>query len=73
MNEVVNIGLIGFGTIGSGVVETLNKNLDLLEKKVNKKVRLKKIVDLDIITDRGVEISPGYYQLILMTYLKIRK
>lgn len=58
MNEVVNIGLIGFGTIGSGVVETLNKNLDLLEKKVNKKVRLKKIVDLDIITDRGVEISP---------------
>jgi homoserine dehydrogenase len=58
MNEVVNIGLIGFGTIGSGVVETLNKNLDLLEKKVNKKVRLKKIVDLDIITDRDVEISP---------------
>jgi homoserine dehydrogenase len=58
MNDVVNIGLIGFGTIGSGVVETLNKNLDLLEKKVNKKVRLKKIVDLDIITDRGVEISP---------------
>ena len=58
MNDVVNIGLIGFGTIGSGVVETLNKNLDLLEKKVNKKVRLKKIVDLDIITDRGVKISP---------------
>jgi homoserine dehydrogenase len=47
MNEVVNIGLIGFG---SGVVETLNKNLDLLEKKVNKKVKLKKVVDLDINT-----------------------
>ena len=57
MNKVVNIGLIGFGTIGSGVVETLNKNLDLLEKKVNKKVKLKKVVDLDISTDRGVEIS----------------
>jgi len=59
MNEVVNIGLIGFGTIGSGVVETLNKNLDLLENKVNMKVKLKKIVDLDITTDRGVEISPA--------------
>ena len=58
MNKVVNIGLIGFGTIGSGVVETLNRNLDLLEKKVNKKVKLKKVVDLDITTDRGVKIPP---------------
>jgi homoserine dehydrogenase len=57
MNDVVNIGLIGFGTIGSGVVETLNKNLDLLEKKVNKQVKLKKVVDLDITTARGVDIS----------------
>jgi homoserine dehydrogenase len=58
MKDIVNIGLIGFGTIGSGVVETFNKNLDLLENKVNKKVKLKKVVDLDIKTDRGVDISP---------------
>ena len=56
--DVINIGLIGFGTIGSGVVDTFNKNLDLLENKVNKKINLKKVVDLDIITDRGVYISP---------------
>jgi homoserine dehydrogenase len=56
--DVVNIGLIGFGTIGSGVVETFNKNLELLENKVNKKINLKKVVDLDIKTDRGVYISP---------------
>ena len=56
--DVVHIGLIGFGTIGSGVVETFNKNLDLLENKVNKKINLKKVVDLDIKTDRGVYISP---------------
>ncbi len=56
--DVVNIGLIGFGTIGSGVVETFNKNLELLENKVNKKINLKKVVDLDIETDRGVHISP---------------
>jgi homoserine dehydrogenase len=59
MKETVNIGLIGFGTIGSGVVATLNQNLPLLENKVNKKVNLKKIVDLDITTDRGVEVQPG--------------
>ena len=58
MEDVVNIGLIGFGTIGSGVVETFNKNLDLLENKVGKKVKLKKVVDLDITTDRGVDVSP---------------
>lgn len=58
MDETVNIGLIGFGTIGSGVVATLNQNIDLIEGKVNKKVNLKRIVDLDITTDRGVEVNP---------------
>lgn len=57
-NNVVNIGLIGFGTIGSGVVETLNLNLPLIEDKVNRKVNLKKIVDLDIQTDRKVKVNP---------------
>jgi homoserine dehydrogenase len=41
------------------VVATLNQNLPLLESKVNKKVNLKRIVDLDITTDRGVEVKPG--------------
>nr|WP_319373989.1 homoserine dehydrogenase [uncultured Methanobacterium sp.] len=59
MEETVNIGLIGFGTIGSGVVATLNQNIQLLESKVNKKVNLKRIVDLDITTDRGVEVKSG--------------
>jgi homoserine dehydrogenase len=59
MDKTVNIGLIGFGTIGSGVVATLNQNIQLLESKVNKKVNLKRIVDLDITTDRGVEVKPG--------------
>lgn len=58
MNKpLVNIGLIGFGTIGSGVIEIFNQNIDLIQKKVGKKVNLKKVVDLDIETDRGVEIS----------------
>ncbi len=57
-NEAVNIGLIGFGTIGSGVVEIFNLNLPLIENKVKRKVNLKKIVDLDINTDRGVEVNP---------------
>ncbi|MEG3224638.1 MAG: homoserine dehydrogenase [Methanobacteriales archaeon Met13] len=58
MRNTVNMGLIGFGTIGSGVVETLNMNLPLIEDKVKKTVKLKKVVDLDIVTDRGVQVNP---------------
>lgn len=57
-NKEINVGLIGFGTIGSGVVETFNLNLPLIEDKVQRKVKLKKVVDLNIETDRGVKIDP---------------
>lgn len=55
-NEI-NIGLIGFGTIGAGVVEIFNKNQDMLSKKCGKPVNLKKVADLDITTDRGVKVK----------------
>lgn len=55
-NEV-NIGLIGFGTIGAGVVEIFNKNQEILSKKCGKPVNLKKVADLDIESDRGVKID----------------
>ena len=58
MKKTVNIGLIGFGTIGSGVVETFNRNLPLIEDKVGANLVLRKIVDLDIVTDRGVQVDP---------------
>ncbi len=58
MNEI-KIGLIGFGTIGAGVVKLLDKNGSLLEEKLGTRLFLKKIADLDITTDRGVEVEPG--------------
>ena len=57
MKDIYNVGLIGFGTIGAGVVETFNQNLNLMEQKVGAKIRLKRIVDLDIETDRGVAVD----------------
>lgn len=57
MKDIYNIGLIGFGTIGAGVVETFNRNLELIEEKVGSKIMLKKVVDLDIETDRGVKVN----------------
>ncbi|WP_243371179.1 homoserine dehydrogenase [Geotalea sp. SG265] len=53
------IGLIGFGTIGAGVVKLLDKNGSLLEEKLGTRLSLKKIADLDITTNRGVSVAPG--------------
>ena len=44
---VVNIGLIGIGTIGSGVVRILKKNANLIEKRSGVKLNIKKICDLN--------------------------
>jgi homoserine dehydrogenase len=55
----INVGLLGFGTIGTGVVKLLAKNGSLIEGKLGARLTLKKIADLDIITDRGVPVAFG--------------
>ncbi len=55
----INVGLIGFGTIGSGVVKVLQRNAALIEKRMGARLVLKKIADIDIVSDRGVKVRPG--------------
>ena len=55
----INVGLIGFGTVGAGVVKLLSENTALIQQKLGARLILKKIADLDIITDRGVAVVPG--------------
>jgi homoserine dehydrogenase len=55
----IQIGLLGFGTIGTGVVKLLNKNSLLIEEKLGARLNLKKVADLDITTDRGVPLAAG--------------
>jgi homoserine dehydrogenase len=57
--RVINVGLIGFGTVGSGVVKILQKNSKLIEKRMGAKIALKRIADIDIKTDRGVRLKKG--------------
>ncbi|QXE92822.1 homoserine dehydrogenase [Geomonas subterranea] len=52
--EEIKVGLLGFGTIGAGVVKLLKENSTLLSEKTGTRISLKTIVDLDITTDRGV-------------------
>ncbi len=57
MDRVVKVGLIGFGTVGTGVVKILQENADIIARRVGRNVVLEKIADLDITTDRGVTVS----------------
>ncbi len=56
MREIV-IALIGFGTVGTGVVKLLQQNMAHLERRLGARIILKKIADLDIISPRGIAIN----------------
>lgn len=53
----IAVGLIGFGTIGTGVVKLLQKNKDLISGRVGAEIYLKRIADLDIVKSRGIAVE----------------
>jgi homoserine dehydrogenase len=55
----IHVGLIGFGTVGTGVVKLLADNAGLIADKLGARLLLKRIADLDTTTDRGVTLLPG--------------
>lgn len=55
--NIINVGLIGFGTIGTGVVKVIEKNIDIIERRIGAKLVLKRIADIDITRERGVKVD----------------
>ena len=55
----INIGIIGFGIVGSGTAKVLLANKDILNERLGFKLNLRRIADLDITTDRGIKIPEG--------------
>ncbi|MEJ2199640.1 MAG: homoserine dehydrogenase [Desulfuromonadaceae bacterium] len=55
----IKVGLLGFGTIGTGVVKVLQQNAALIEDRLGARLTLTRIADLDITTDRGVTVDPA--------------
>jgi homoserine dehydrogenase len=53
----IGVGLIGFGTIGTGVVKVLRDNAEVIEQRLGSPLRLVRIADLDLDTDRGVDLG----------------
>ena len=53
----IGIGLLGFGTVGAGVVDGLMKNGDLIARRIGARLVLRKIADVDLDRDRGVKVD----------------
>ncbi|MCR4893090.1 MAG: homoserine dehydrogenase [Lachnospiraceae bacterium] len=43
---MVNIAVLGYGTVGSGVVEVLNTNRELIDLRAGEEIRVKYVLDL---------------------------
>lgn len=59
MKKDVKVGLIGFGTIGTGVVKLFHQNARVIEERLGATITLARIADLDVTTDRGVSVESG--------------
>ncbi len=57
--QTISVGIIGFGTVGTGVVKILQKNAGLLFERLGAKIVVKKVADLDIKRSRGVRLKKG--------------
>ena len=55
----INLGLIGFGTVGTGVVKILQRNSEIIRTRLGFPIKLKRVVDLDIERSRGVTLEKG--------------
>jgi homoserine dehydrogenase len=55
----VNVGIIGFGTVGTGTARILLENAGVIAKRAGFPVVLKKIADRDITRDRGITVPEG--------------
>jgi homoserine dehydrogenase len=59
VQKSIRIGLIGFGTIGTGVVKLLQRNRAAIAGRVGCHLDLVRIADVDLDRDRGVKLERG--------------
>jgi homoserine dehydrogenase len=52
----IKVGIIGLGTVGTGVAANLLENADVIAKRTGVKLVLTKIADIDIKRNRGIKI-----------------
>ncbi len=69
-NSTAKVAVIGFGTIGSGVVRLLLEHQDRISRQTGRKVELVRIVDADIHRPRNIVPPSGLLTTDLSTVLE---
>ena len=59
--DALGVGLVGFGTVGVGVVKVLQRNADVIRGRLGFPLRLVRIADLDVARDRGVDLTGVHF------------
>ncbi len=55
--RAVGVGLVGLGTIGTGVAKLMRQNADVIAQRLGFPLRLVRIADLETTRDRGIDLS----------------
>jgi homoserine dehydrogenase len=56
---MINVGIVGFGTVGTGTANILIKNRKLMKDRTGIDINLKRIADIDTKRDRGIRLPKG--------------
>jgi homoserine dehydrogenase len=59
VKDRVAVGLIGFGTVGTGVARVLTANAGVIRQRLGVPLDLVKVADLNLTADRGIALPPG--------------
>ncbi|HLB02809.1 MAG TPA: homoserine dehydrogenase [Nitrospiria bacterium] len=59
MRDGIKVGLIGLGTVGTGVAKILLGQGGLLRRRLGVGLKLARIADLDLKRDRGIRLAKG--------------
>ncbi|MGD8901696.1 MAG: homoserine dehydrogenase [Desulfobacterales bacterium] len=57
--KTINVGLLGCGTVGTGVAKLLIDNASVIAARLGATLNLKRVADIDIETDRGIQFAQG--------------
>ncbi len=76
MNQTIHVGLLGLGTVGTGVARVLLEKSRLLEQRIGARVILHRVCDRDLRRSRGFRLPAGLsttdpYKLIQDPQIKI--
>ncbi|MFO7838605.1 MAG: homoserine dehydrogenase [Desulfosalsimonadaceae bacterium] len=59
MKQQIGIGILGLGTVGTGVARLLTENKDLIARRLGAELVIRRAADLDIEKDRGLNLAGG--------------